>query len=572
MPPPPAPYVAPDLRPLATRSSASLTYYVDSTGAVRSRDFDHGVWVTPEDAPLEVAFHRRWDGTTYAEQVFHEAGDRGTGQPSEIATQREQRIDAYAGPRGAVLGRVGEFAEWTVRSADGSVVARWSSTQCTGDAFSGVARLDRPFAPVDPTYPSTWEGCSRSTYVLGRLVGLDAGWATRLNGGSGPARALAAGTYTLTVRLNPRGLLADGDRTNDARSMPIVVRRVAVQHGGGGGGGGGAPQPAARRAVRASELPPGTTRVVRPDAPEGAHVHVHADGTTSVHVPAPRRREASWMGDALDRIERVAAATTQGRASARVARPAPAAVDLPDLRSAPSFGISTDVERKRVQGPNGPATIVRDVLSFGALTWNAGPGRLEVEAFREEGNTLDAYQVFFRDGVRAARQARGAMIWHDAPGHDHFHFQSFARYRLTTNAGAQVRSSGKNSWCIVDTNVVDTTLPGASSLNQDGFAGLSGGCGMDPGSLWARLSMSVGAGDLYYQSLAGQGFDITYLANGTYRILIEANPDQIIAEGSYANNDSVRAVRLGGTRGRRTVSLLPAPTVDDAAEGGFGFF
>ena len=71
--------------------------------------------------------------------------------------------------------------------------------------------------------------------------------------------------------------------------------------------------------------------------------------------------------------------------------------------------------------------------------------------------------------------------------------------------------------------------------------------------------MPVGWGDTYFQSVAGQSFDINSIPNGTYYIEIVANPEGVLHELSTANDFSYRKIILGGTRGHRTVRV---PAVD----------
>jgi hypothetical protein len=323
---------------------------------------------------------------------------------------------------------------------------------------------------------------------------------------------LPAGRYSLELQVDPIGALQDANTANDVASVPLVVRVSQARPTDGGG---------IEEAQPVSRSAPG--RVSQSTSRQLAESIVasrgRADGETQVQL-AP-----------------------------------PADVELPNLRSAPSYEIHTSSIRSGAKQ--------RDLLRFGVLTWNAGPGPLEVEAFRETGTLLHAYQVFYRDDRRVERQARGTLVWHAAPGHNHFHFTAFSRYRLTKPDGSVVREGGKHSWCIVDTDQVDATVPGAMVAPTVTPDATSGDCGMNPGALWARLSLSVGFGDFYGPDIAGQSFDITTVPNGTYQVSLEANPLRMIAESNYDDNASVRIVTLGGTRGARTVTARPVPTIDE---------
>jgi hypothetical protein len=504
MPPaPPPPYVAPDIYPIAASSNALLRQWVNGNGKVVRRQLTAPVWLAAKDAPLEVRYHMATDGTVTANQVFYEAGARDDGRAQLAAAGHTQAVPAYGGTS---LGRAPSFVRIQIVK-NGATAAQahrpWcSQTDPWGDwedeYDSGLARLDQAGSPERPTYPKL--SCAQfEPYQLGAVFGQDQGWARKANL-QAPAKKLPAGTYELRVMMNASGHLAESDITNNEVSMNLTVRTIQVK------------SPARRS---------------------------DSGVVSSRAVASARRRSFMSAQHAPDFSTSNAAAPT----------PAPIGVDVPDLESAPSFGIRAYGNRRR------------DRLSFGALTWNAGPGKLEVEAFRESGNVLQAYQVFYNGWSRAARQARGAVLWHAAPGHHHFHFQAFARYRLLDAAHAPVRDSGKNSWCIVETNKVDDSLPGFDAGLRSFDPNAS--CGTEPGALWARLSMAVGYGDYYMQDVAGQAFDITGLPNGTYYIEITANPDNLLAEADYDNNVSLRRIRLGGTRGARTVRVFAEPTVKD---------
>lgn len=524
MSPPPPPYVAPDLRPIVASPSAKLTYERLPGGRIVDQELTHGIWLAAEGAPLELRFHRREDGSIWAEQATYVNGDRADGVARVSAGAHTQVLS-----RRVVggLGEVANFVRFTIMDDAGTEIRTWSSPLCT---ISGAARLDRPGSPAEPTYPTSFESCGDDfdgAYALGRLTALDRGWSAQLPSRVATFAPIRDGRYQLRVDIDPLDALADADRSNDTATVPLRVRTVLSRGGDD------------------FECEFCVPSVVQRSGP---------------------RTEPEWYADRLRLVETAVEAQRNHREAGPVPREgekppaAPEHVDLPDLQAAPSYGIHTDTIHR--------SGMRRDLLRFGALTWNAGPGPLEVEAFRESGTTLGAYQVFSRDGERAERQARGTLVWHAAPGHDHFHFTAFARYTLTKLDGALVRDGGKHSWCIVDTTLVDSTRPGYGS----GVTGemRSGNCGTNPGSLWARLSLSVGSGDYYGPDIAGQSFDITTVPNGAYHVRVEANPSGVIAEADHTDNVSTRTVTLGGTRGLRTVVARDHPLVEDRAADDFG--
>ena len=74
--------------------------------------------------------------------------------------------------------------------------------------------------------------------------------------------------------------------------------------------------------------------------------------------------------------------------------------------------------------------------------------------------------------------------------------------------------------------------------------------------------MPVGWGDTYFQSVAGQSFNLTGLPNGTYYIEVLANPEKVLHETATSNDVSLRRVILGGKPGHRTVRVPALDGID----------
>jgi len=144
------------------------------------------------------------------------------------------------------------------------------------------------------------------------------------------------------------------------------------------------------------------------------------------------------------------------------------------------------------------------------------------------------------------------MGFDSLPGHNHWHFEQFAAYKLLGPGGKLVLRSQKTGFCIAPTDPVDLLLPNA--VWQPSFVGFAGQCGSTT-ALWVRETMPVGWGDTYIQSIAGQAFDITKLPNGTYYVQVTANPGRHLHETTTANDVTVRKVIISGTRGHRHVKV-----------------
>ena len=220
---------------------------------------------------------------------------------------------------------------------------------------------------------------------------------------------------------------------------------------------------------------------------------------------------------------------------------------LPDLTPAPSWGIGVSHIRKTKRSPS------RDELDFGATVWIGGNGPLDVEGFRSNGSpTMKAFQYFFRNGHVIGRTRAGTMGFDTQNGHEHWHFESFARYSLLNSAKTVTLRSHKQGFCIAPTDGVNLLLRHA--VWQPQFFGFGGACG-SPAALWVQEQLPLGWGDTYFQSVAGQDFNITHVPNGTYYIEVVANPGKILHETNTGNDVSLRKVILGGTRGHRTVRV-----------------
>ena len=251
-----------------------------------------------------------------------------------------------------------------------------------------------------------------------------------------------------------------------------------------------------------------------------------------------------------------AAAATSGPAAGSppngipiVTNPDPKA--LPDLIPLPAWGIDTHSSK------------THDFLDFGATVWDAGPAPLIVEGFRRLGtDVMDAFEYFSLDGKVVGRSPAGTLVYDSAPGHEHWHFEQFARYRLLDGSKTAIVRSTKTGFCIAPTDSIDLTVKGATWRPES--IGLFSACG-DATSIWTRETMPTGWGDTYFQYLPGQSFNITDLPNGTYFISVEANPTGLLHERNSTNDTRLRKVILGGVPGARTVKVPPWNGIDSEA-------
>jgi hypothetical protein len=225
----------------------------------------------------------------------------------------------------------------------------------------------------------------------------------------------------------------------------------------------------------------------------------------------------------------------------------------PDLVALPAFGISVYTRHDR------------QFLTFGANVWDRGPASLIVEGFRSTGSdSMRAYQYFSRDGEVVGRIPVGSFEFDDTLGHDHWHFQQFARYRLLDEGRGKVLRSHKQAFCLAPTNAIDLLVRGA--MWRPDTLGFTSCAGSD--SIWIRETLPTGWGDTYYQGIHGQSFNVTDLPNGRYYIEVTANPTGVLYETRSNNDTRLRKVILRGEGKHRRVSVPPWNGIDSEAPSG----
>jgi len=212
---------------------------------------------------------------------------------------------------------------------------------------------------------------------------------------------------------------------------------------------------------------------------------------------------------------------------------------MPDLAALPAWAV-------RLESYGG-----QEVLSFAATVWNAGPAPLVVEGYRRgDEPIMDAYQVFGDEQYSSV----GTFEFDAQDGHDHWHFLDFARYQLLRADEQLIVRSQKEAFCLAPTDAEDLLVPGATWRPE--VIGFSE-CGYVD-SLSIREVLQAGWGDTYFQSLPGQSFDVTGLADGDYLIEVTANPDGNLYDVSTANDRALREITLShDARGRRRVTVAP---------------
>ena len=290
----------------------------------------------------------------------------------------------------------------------------------------------------------------------------------------------------------------------------------------------------------AARVPDGTYTIQLAIAPQYVDLFdiPASDARTSVRVTV------RTLDDSCADCERAPDDTHGHHHAAQVPEVAAAATGLPDLVALPAHNIGTTV----------PEGTRRDHLVFGATVWNAGPGPLVVEGFRRPGrDVMDAKQFLYDRGRKVGTHAAGTMEYDHRDGHHHWHFQDFATYRLVDRSRQKVVRSGKEAFCLANTDPVDLTVRNANWAPES--TDLHSSCG-GISAIWVREVLDVGWGDTYFQTLPGQSLDVTGVPNGVYLIEVITNRKGRLREADTSNNRALTKIRLGGERGVRTVKVL----------------
>jgi Lysyl oxidase len=199
------------------------------------------------------------------------------------------------------------------------------------------------------------------------------------------------------------------------------------------------------------------------------------------------------------------------------------AAPLPDLDQATPFGLSVVHHDDR------------SLLVFGSAVDNVGPGDLVVEG-RRWGAELRTWQVI--GSRRLPLPVR--LVYVRAETHRHWHFPGFERYELRSQAGRTVGRDRKSGFCLRD--AYETRSRGRPPR-------FTGECRPGhPDATTIREGISPGFGDDYVPEKEGQSIDITGLASGRYVLVHSTNPDGVLHERSYVNNEASVLLRLQGAR------------------------
>lgn len=193
--------------------------------------------------------------------------------------------------------------------------------------------------------------------------------------------------------------------------------------------------------------------------------------------------------------------------------------ELPNLEPLPAFDI-------HLVPKNGGQT----KLVFSMTSWNSGVAPLVLIAGETDSRRRrqKVYQRVYYENGGYSDSLAGFFEWHRK--HHHIHFEGYASYALKPidAPGGSQRTGSKTTFCILDTDLIDTnlTLPGTPNLP------FYSSCGMD------KQGMSVGWGDTYKYWLSGQEVDFTGNPEGKYQLEIKVDPKNLLVETDENDNAS----------------------------------
>ncbi len=105
-----------------------------------------------------------------------------------------------------------------------------------------------------------------------------------------------------------------------------------------------------------------------------------------------------------------------------------------------------------------------------------------------------------------------------SPCHDHFHFTTYAEYRLLDAQNQVVANGHKQAFCLIDIEQFDPNA-NPDDVYDCGYQGIQAG--------WA---------DVYHSQLPCQWVDVTGVPPGDYLLEVSLNTAQVLAESDYGNN------------------------------------
>lgn len=226
---------------------------------------------------------------------------------------------------------------------------------------------------------------------------------------------------------------------------------------------------------------------------------------------------------------------------------------LPDLAMAPPADFSVQ------HRPGGERR-----LRFSTIVVNIGDGPFDIYGYDVEGDSVQhSSSLAVRQRIRDTAgnwtvHERPATMTYSGDGHDHWHVHGLQQYELAFEAtpGDTIADGNKTGFCFYDTDHYSGDEP--RHYYPDNVTV----CHVEKETV--RMGLTVGWGDKYPASIAGQYIDITGLPYGTYWLTVTADPDGEFFEKLDGNNVHRSKIRIE----RSGVTVLyqdPPPGTDTTA-------
>jgi Bacterial Ig domain/Lysyl oxidase len=200
-------------------------------------------------------------------------------------------------------------------------------------------------------------------------------------------------------------------------------------------------------------------------------------------------------------------------------------------------------------------------LQFTHITWDAGTGPFEIDpTYNSAMGTATFTQAIYRSpspGVWTLDHHSLPLAitgtW-DPPSDYNFPLTRFTLNTVNADGslGSVVATSPKTDYCIT----ADAFVGGVPNAPNQTYIPQSN-C-TDPTK---PLGWSVGWGDQYDQTDAGQPIDLTNIADGTYMLRAIVDPDRVFTESNPNNNETDTLLKITGTDTNVTVlsQTMPSP-------------
>jgi len=198
-----------------------------------------------------------------------------------------------------------------------------------------------------------------------------------------------------------------------------------------------------------------------------------------------------------------------------------------------------------------PTSTTRE-LRFSHVTWNAGAGPLEIRpSYDPSTGVSQGFQRLYTYTTGNTLQSvqdvpiADPMVYVPALAAYKFPLSTFGLYAVAPDGsvGSLVAPSPKTDFCIAE----DFFVGGLPNTPATAF--------YDPlncGTPTGVLGLSVGWGDKYDYTDAGENIDITNVPDGTYWLRAIADPDHQLQESDTSNNITDTRLTISGT----TVTVL----------------